>query len=102
MNPGDCINKVRFSLNDDTGVLRFEAFDIVDLPDSCERVEELQEYLVGRPLADVDMDYLRGLRCSGDGECMRAAVRMVQEYQRLFARKPKEARSTCSNASVQN
>ena len=91
MSPGDCFNKVRFSLNDDTGVLRFETFDIVDLPDSCEMVEELQDYLVGRPLADVDMDYLRGLRCSGDGECLRTTIRMVNEYQQLFSRYPRDA-----------
>jgi len=86
MNPKDCSNKVRFSLSDESGVLRFNAFDIVDASDSCETLEMLQKYLVGRPLTDVDVDYLRGLGCSGDGECLRAAIRMVEEYQQMFAR----------------
>ena len=84
MNRDDCSNKVRFSLSDETGVLRFTSFDIADVPDFCEMAETLQEYLVGRPLADVDAGYLRELSCSGNAECLRAVIRMVGEYQQLF------------------
>ena len=86
MSSGDCFDKVRFSLSDESGVLRFQTFDIVGGSDSCEIVEMLQEYLVGRPLTDVDVDYLRGLRCGGNGECVRATIRTVEEYQQLFVR----------------
>jgi hypothetical protein len=45
----------------------------------------LRAYFVGRPLEDVDMDYLRGLRCPADGTCLRAMIDEVQNFQRLFA-----------------
>jgi hypothetical protein len=86
MQPLDCANKVRFSLSDETGVLRFTSFDIVDVGGFCEIVETLQEYLVSRPLADVDVDYLRKLTCTGNGECLHTVIQMVEEYQQLFVR----------------
>jgi len=47
----------------------------------------LREYLMGRPLADVDLEYLRALRCPADGECLRALIEEVHNYQRLFTGK---------------
>jgi len=86
MNPGDCYDRVRYSLSDEGGVLRFKAFDIVDTPDCRHIVDMLREHLVGRPLSEVDLDYLRELTCEGNGACMRTAIRVVEESQHLFAR----------------
>ena len=80
----DCEDRVRFSLSDETGELRFTSFQIVDVPD-CKYVErEVVRYLVGRPLADVDPHYVRGLACPGDGQCMEAVAEVIEESQRLF------------------
>jgi hypothetical protein len=84
MQAGDCVNKIRFSISDETGVLRFTSFDIVDPPESCQGLEALREYLVGRPLAEVDVDHLRELLGGSDGECRQTALRVVKEYQRRF------------------
>ena len=91
----DCHDKLRFRLNDDSGVLRFVEFEIRSAP-ICRDVEKtLREYLVGRALAEVDLDYLRRLTCAGNGECMRAVIREVQKYQRLFVRNHEDESATC-------
>ncbi len=33
----------------------------------------------------VDVDYLRGLRCPADGECLSAMIHEVEKFRRLFA-----------------
>jgi hypothetical protein len=86
MKPDDCANRIRVSLSDETGVLRFTSFDIVEVAVSCNILETLQEYLVGRSLADVDVDHLRRLTCSGNGECLRTVISVVEEYQQMFVR----------------
>lgn len=91
----DCRNRLRFRLNDDSGVLRFEEFEILD-PSRCGATERtLREYLVGRALADVDLDYLRKLTCAGDGECMQAVIREVEKQQHLFTRKREDQPAKC-------
>ena len=90
MYPKGCRNKIRYSLSDASGVLRFKAFDIVDAPECGDMREMLCKYLVGRPLVDVDVDYIRGLRCKGDGECMRTVIRVIEESQHMFTRMCKE------------
>ena len=84
MSPGECNDKIRFSLSDDSSVLCFEAFAIMDAPE-CRIVEqELRAHLVGRPLSEVDMGYIRSLACDGDGVCLRAVIRAIEEHQQLF------------------
>ena len=95
MFPDDCHDRLRFRLNDRGGVLRFMEFEILN-PSRCRDVEEtLREYLVGRALADVDLDYLRKLTCTGDGECMQAVIREVQKHQHLFDRNHKDQSAKC-------
>ncbi len=80
-----CDDRLRFRLGNESGVLRFEEFSIIN-PLECRGMEHtLREYLVGRSLADVDLDYLRGLRCPADGESLRALIATVQKHQQLFA-----------------
>lgn len=85
MNPEECVDKIRFTLGDETGVLRVEDFDIVDAPQCWDLADALKKYLIGRPLAEVDLDYIRSLRCRGDGRCMRAIVEAIAEYHGMFA-----------------
>lgn len=81
---GNCEDKVRCSLSDDDGVLAFKSFEIVgDSP--CRAMgEQLRDYLVGRPLAEVDLDYVRSFKCAGPQACTNSVVRMIEEYQDLF------------------
>ena len=84
MSPSECDDKIRFSLSDESGVLRFDAFAIVDAPECRDMEREFQAYLVGRPLSKVDLGYLRGLTCDGDGVCMRAVIRAIEEPRQLL------------------
>ena len=95
MSAEDCHDKLRFRLNDDSGILRFMEFEIRSAP-TCRDVEKtLREYLVGRALAEVDLDYLRKLTCTGNGECMQAVIREVQKYQGLFVRSHEGRSAVC-------
>ena len=85
MHADECVDKVRFSLSDKTGVLRIDDFDIVDAPQCTTFAEKLKRYLIGRPVAEIDVDYIRSLGCSGDGQCMRTIVDVIAEYHELFA-----------------
>jgi hypothetical protein len=87
MCASECNDRLRFRLSDDSGVLRFEEFVIIDALDCKDMQHTLREYLVGRSLVDVDLDYLRQLKCPADGECLRAMIDEVEKYQRLFAGK---------------
>ena len=91
----DCRDRLRFRLNDDSGILRFVEFEILNTS-TCQGVEKtLREYLVGRALAEADLDYLRNLTYTGSGECMQAVIREVQKHQHLFAREHEDQAATC-------
>ena len=92
---GKCKDKLRLRLSDESSILRFEAFEIVGAPQCREIEATLREYLVGRSLAEVDLDYLRGLTCPADGECVLAVIREVQKYQHLFSGKSKDRSAVC-------
>ena len=95
MSAEQCDDRLRFQLSDESGVLRFVEFEIVDAS-RCRGMEEtLREYLLGRALADVDLSYLQKLPCGGNGDCMHALIREVQKYQYLFARGHEGQSATC-------
>lgn len=91
----DCRDRLRFRLSDASGVLRFVEFEILD-HDECHDMETtLREYLVGRALADVDLDFLRGLTCAGNGACMDAVICEVQKCQHLFVHRQEDQSAAC-------
>ena len=85
MNPDECTDKMRFTLSDDTGVLRVVDFHIKDAPQCSDLAEALKQHLIGRPVAEIDVDYIRSLRCPGDAKCLRAIVDAIVEYHNMFA-----------------
>ena len=95
MSAEDCRDKLRFRLNDDSGILRFMEFEILNAPTCRDMEKTLREYLVGRALVEVDLDYLRKLTCTGSGECMQAVIREVQRYQCLFVRNHEDESAIC-------
>jgi hypothetical protein len=95
VNPETCRNRLRFRLTDASGVLRFAEFEIVDAPD-CKGLEAtLRDYLLGRSLADVDLGFLRRLRCPNHCDCMQAVIREVRKHQALFLRKDRKRSARC-------
>ena len=95
MTSKDCHDRLRCRLNDDDGALRFVEFEILN-PSNCRGVATaLEEYFVGRALADVDFDHLRRLMCPGNGECIHAVIREVNRQLCLFVRGHEDRAATC-------
>ena len=92
MSPQECQDRIRFTLSNETGVQRFKDFELIDDSECGEMGKLLREYLVGRPLAKVDLDYLRSLKCpymrslecQENGGCVLAVIDVIREYQDLF------------------
>ena len=80
----NCDDNVRFALSDDTGELRFTAFDIVNTPECAKLVEELRAKLLGRCLAQIDVAEIQRTSCPANGQCMQSIVRTITECQDLF------------------
>jgi hypothetical protein len=75
---GDCRDKVRFRLSDSTGALRFTEFDIVDAPECGRIAGALRDYLLGRPLAEIDLGHIRQMTCAGNGQCIRDIAGVIE------------------------
>ena len=81
----DCKDNVRFILSDETGVLQFKSFDIVNMPQCAEVAVELKKHLIGRPLQQIDMDAIRLVQCPHDnGSCIEAAAKIIEENIDFF------------------
>ncbi len=80
----ECYDSIRFSLSDLSGRMRFESFDIVEMPECQDVAARLRDYLVRRPLRQVDGQRIRSMECPGDCTCVREVARGVREQQRLF------------------
>jgi len=96
MTEQECRDRVRCALSDRTGALSFENFDIVDAPDCSETAYNIREYLLGRPLAEVDVDSIREMGDLGNPLCARVVAGLVADCQRLFA----QAERNNSSASL--
>jgi hypothetical protein len=82
----DCRDKVRFSLSDKSGALRFERFDIVDQPECRRTLDDLRAILLGRPLLEIDLAEIKRISCPHGDHCMRAVSEIIEECQTMFAR----------------
>ena len=80
----ECYDSIRFSLSDLSGQMRFESFDLVDMPDCEDVAASLREYLVRCPLAEVDVERIRSMECDGRCTCLGEVARVVREQQHLF------------------
>ena len=92
MLPSKCYDNIRFSLSDDSGVLRIEALEIIDATECRNFEQELHDYLIGRPLAEVDLGYLGSLTCDGNGacDCLWAVIQKMEKHQQRFLSKHSE------------
>ena len=79
-----CADRIRFSLSDASGKLAFSAFEFLNRGTCPEAEQRLREYLVGRPLADVDLRVVEKLSCTGDRECFAQIAAVIREQQELF------------------
>lgn len=93
MSISSCADKIRFSLSDRSGKLCFEQFDIIDHP-ACNNVaEQMRAVIVGKPLAEIDLDALQAIECRGSRGCIEAACEIIAECQRMFVPKSRASRS---------
>ena len=84
MTEDQCRNRVRCTLSDKSGILRFDSFDIVDAPECREAVAALRHYLVGRALAETDTGYVRELGRVTRPLCAHVVAQLVEESQETF------------------
>ena len=84
MTEEQCRDRIRCALSDRSGVLRFESFDIVDAPE-CEDVSySVREYVIGRALAEVNVDHVRDLVGAEHPLCARTLAGLLAESQEMF------------------
>jgi hypothetical protein len=79
-----CADRIRFSLSDASGKLAFGAFEFVGGGACPEAEQRLREYLLGRPLADVDLRVVEKLSCAGGRECFVQIAAVIREHQEIF------------------
>lgn len=95
MTGENCWDRVRFTLSDKDGVLRFESVELVGSGECGISMEEVAEYMRGRPLAEVDLELLRSKHCRhGQNICMQAVSKAVGEYQELFCEEHSTGKSS--------
>lgn len=85
MTADECRDKIRFSLSDKSGSLRFESFEITGALYCQDIADELRRMIISRSLDEIDIAQIRRLRCPGSGQCMRAIADVVAELQQVFA-----------------
>jgi len=99
----DCYDKVRFTLSDETGDLRFTDFNIVEMPQCSGVAEKLRELLLEQRLADIDVAKILATPCPGNGQCLQTIARVISDYQDRFLRNPKRTdKSTLSLVNYEN
>lgn len=83
--PGSaCYNRIRFTMDDADGHLRFRKLDLEGGP-VCEGVlERLRKYLQGRPLREVDLAEVRRLTADCHSECGTELLRVIGDQKKLF------------------
>jgi len=77
-------DKIRYSLADRSGELRFEDFDIADAPQFASTAEAVRAHLVGRPLREVTPASVAPALDGAPPECRRAVLRAVREAREMF------------------
>jgi len=81
----ECYDSIRFSLSDMSGRMQFESFDITDMPECRRAATGIRDYLLHRPLQEVDVGRLRSMERDGRCPCVAQVVGVVREQQRLFS-----------------
>ncbi len=84
MYTDDCYDKVRFTLSDKSGELRFIHFDIEQAPKCAKVVQQLSNILLNQRLVDINVADIRALTCPGSKQCINTVVQIVEEYQGRF------------------
>lgn len=84
MTEAECREKVRCSLSDKTGVLRFDNFEIVDAAECEETADKIADYLIGRALSEVKADRIREIGRDGHALCANVVAQLVIESQEVF------------------
>lgn len=78
------MNEISFTLDDSDGQLRFERFALADGIVPAKLKRRLEEYFIGRALAQVDLLELKALLAGADHDTRTRVVQVMREYQHLF------------------
>ena len=95
-----CYDNIRFALSDGGGRMRFESFDIIDVPECHDVAARLREYLVHRPLAQVDVERIQAMQRAATATCIPDVARAVDELKRLFGAPPASNRTSDSETKA--
>jgi len=88
----ECYDSVRFSLSDLSGRMQFESFNITDMPECRRTASNIRNYLLHRPLGEVDVGRIRSMERDGRCPCVAQVIWVVREQQRLFGRTDRPGR----------
>lgn len=80
-----CYDRIRYTLSNDGGELRFTSFQIVGGPECQGVAQELTEYLLSRPLRCLEPHRIAAVSCPEGRQCIDMVARVVAEQQKLFA-----------------
>jgi len=80
----NCYDNIRFVLSDRGGRMCFESFDIINMPECRNTAARLREYLVHRPLGQVDVRRIQSMQRADTPTCIPDVARAVDELKRLF------------------
>ena len=80
-----CHNSIRISLSDETGVLRITKLESESLSQCSDGFKKLTDYLVGRPLAEIDIPHTLSLNCANNKHCIGSLANLLQDYIDMFA-----------------
>jgi hypothetical protein len=86
----DCYERIRYTMNDDTGELRFTSFRILGGAECREVERTLKEYLLSRPLRDLEASRIKRMECPRGRQCIETMAQTVAELQSLVAGEGRE------------
>ena len=81
-----CADRIRFTLSDASGRLAFRTFEFVGEGACSEAEVRLRKYLVGRPLANVDLGVVARFSRDHGRNCFAVIAAVIREHQELFSR----------------
>jgi hypothetical protein len=84
-DPKECYDRIRYTLSDENGELRFTSFQIAGGAECRETERELKEYLLSRPLRSLETRRIMRASCPGNRQCIDTVARLVADQQNLFA-----------------
>lgn len=85
MDSQQCQHRVRFSMSDESGTLRFTEFEVKDQED-CSTVRELTSYLLERPAFDIDWEHVARMSAQSPCTCAEDVLSVLGHCREILSR----------------